>query len=269
MKTVCVIVAAALLLAGCGKPQEDTSPVADGPAEQPAAAAPAVADYAAAVANPARSATDRERDAGRKPAEVLEFFGIQPGMRVLDVFSGGGYYSEILAYVVGPDGSISAHNNEAYAQYVGQEMMTRYGGDRLPNVDVLMAENNELALEADTYDAALLILSFHDIFYVDPDNGWPQIDGGAFLAEIHKGLKPGGIVGIVDHSAAAGAARETGNTLHRIDPAIVIADMEAAGFVLDAQSEILRNSDDDHSMNMADPQVRGRTDRFVMRFSKP
>jgi len=114
-----------------------------------------------------------------------------------------------------------------------------------------------------------LILSFHDIFYVDEDNGWPKIDGPAFLAELYKGLKPGGVLGVVDHFAEPGSPRETGGTLHRIDPAIVVEDIEAAGFVLEETSDVLRNFDDDHSLNMADPAIRGQTDRFVMRFRKP
>jgi predicted methyltransferase len=221
------------------------------------------------VSKPQRSDGDRERDAGRKPSEVLEFFDIQPGMKVLDLFSGGGYYSEILSYVVGPEGSVTAHSNEAYAQYVGEEVLTRYAGDRLPNVKMLMAENNELSLTENSFDAIILILTFHDIFYVDANSGWAKIDGPKLLAELFKGVKPGGVVGIVDHYAAAGASRETGNTLHRVDPAIVIEDMEAAGFVADGKSEILRNADDDYAKNMADPTVRGKTDRFVMRFVKP
>jgi predicted methyltransferase len=260
-----------IFLTACGQGESTES----GPDEatEPAAVTQAAIDesaiYATAVNSDARSDADRARDAGRKPGEVLAFFDIKPGMRVLDMFAGGGYYSELLSYVVGESGSVSAHSNEAYAQYVAEETMTRYGGDRLPNVQTLMAENNELSLGESEYDAVLLVLSFHDIFYVDPKNGWPKIDGPALLAELHKGLKPGGVIGIVDHYAEAGSARETGGTLHRIDPNIVVADMEAAGFVAAGKSEALRNMDDDYSMNMADPAVRGKTDRFVMKFRKP
>jgi predicted methyltransferase len=96
-----------------------------------------------------------------------------------------------------------------------------------------------------------------------------MIDGPVFLAELKKGLKPGGIVGVIDHSAEAGAGSETGSTVHRIDPAIVIADMQAAGFELEAGSDLLRNPDDDLSKVVFAPEVRGRTDRFVLRFRKP
>lgn len=225
--------------------------------------------YEQAVRHPGRSAADRGRDADRKPAAVLEFFGIRPGMTVLDMYSGGGYYTELLSYLVGSEGRVIAHTNEAYTRFVGEEATERYANDRLHNVDVLIAENNELDLPSGRFDAVMLILAYHDIYYVAPDSGWPRIDGAAFIGELREALKPGGLLAVVDHYAAAGAPAETGNTLHRIDPAIVIADLEAAGFVLEAQSDVLRNTDDDHSLYMADPSVRGKTDRFVMRFRKP
>ena len=256
-------VSLALMLTACGPESPHTvvdeheSHSADG------------AIYADAVTNPARNDADRERDAGRKPAQVLDFMRIEPGMTILDLFSGGGYYSEILSYVVGENGSVVSHSNEAYLTFVGDEFNARHADGRLPNVEVLMAENNELELSADQFDAILLILAYHDIFYVAPQQGWPKIDGEKLLAELFKGLKPGGIVGIVDHFAEAGAPRETGGTVHRIDPGIVIADMQAAGFTLDAKSDVLRNMNDDYSKIVFDPELRGKTDRFVLRFVKP
>ncbi len=225
--------------------------------------------YIDAVAQPRRTDADRARDAGRKPADVLEFFGIAPGMDVLDMFSGGGYYTEMLANIVGPDGSVIAHSNQAYAQFVGEEATNRYANGRLPNVEILMAENDALKMPDATFDAVMMILAYHDIYYVDPDNGWPKIDGPALIDEIFEALRPGGILAIVDHYAAAGSSRDSGNTLHRIDPQIVIEELESAGFVLEDQSDLLRNMDDDHSVNMGAPEIRGKTDRFVMRFRKP
>jgi len=224
--------------------------------------------YEAAVAMTDRPAADRARDATRKPAEVLAFAGIEPGMTVLDMFSGGGYYTELLSYVVGPDGRVIAHSNEAYKQYVGDEFEQRYGDDRLPNVEILMAENNELSLDPESLDAIMLVLSFHDLYYADPENGWPKIDVAAFLAELHQALRPDGRMIVIDHYAAAGAPSETGGTVHRIDPAIVVATMTEAGFELDARSDLLRNPDDDYEKVVFDPAVRGKTDRFTMRFRK-
>ena len=144
-----------------------------------------------------------------------------------------------------------------------------FGSGRLTNVEVLMAENNELELQANSFDAIMLVLSYHDLYHADPENGWEKIDQQAFLAELHKGLKPGGIIGVIDHHAEAGAPPETGDTLHRIDPAIVMAGMEAAGFDFEKQSDILRNPDDDLSKTVFAPELRGKTDRFLMRFRKP
>ena len=225
--------------------------------------------YAAAVASTSRPEADLARDAGRKPADVLEFFGIAPGMSVLDLFSGGGYYAEILSHVVGPDGHIVAHSNLAYLNFVGDEFKARHADNRLANVDVLMAENNELKLDANQFDAILMVLSYHDTYWVDPENGWPKINVPQLHAELFDSLKPGGTLGLIDHYADAGSPRETGGTLHRIDPGIVIPELEQAGFVLEAKSDLLRNMEDDHSLGVFDPSVRGKTDRFVLRFKKP
>jgi len=260
-----------LSLGACGQ-HADEEHVAEEDTATPAAEEVAVAAtsiYADAVAHEARPEADRGRDAGRKPAEVLEFFGITPGMTVLDMFSGGGYYTEILSYAVGENGRVIAQSNEAYLQFVGDEFEERYLGGRLTNAQVLMAENNELELEADSLDAVMLVLSFHDLFYTAPDNGWPAIDVPAFLAELHSGLRTGGIVGIIDHYAADGAPSDTGGTTHRIDPAIVVAAMTDAGFELDGQSDLLRNPEDDYEKVVFDPELRGKTDRFLMRFRKP
>jgi predicted methyltransferase len=222
--------------------------------------------YELAVASSARPDGDRARDASRKPAEVLEFLAIKPGMTVLDMFTGSGYYAEIIASVVGSEGRVIAQSNQAYLGFVGDAFEQRFGSDRLTNIKVLMAENNELALAADSLDVIMLVLSFHDLYLADPDNGWARIDVPRFLAELKKGLKPGGTVGIIDHYAETGASSESGNTVHRIDPAIVIAAMQAADFELVARSDLLRNPDDDLSKIVFDPEVRGKTDRFLLRF---
>ncbi len=225
--------------------------------------------YQDAVAHPNRRSADHDRDASRKPAEVLAFFGIEPGMTVLDLFSGGGYYSELISIVVGPEGRVVAHSNAAYLGFVGDEFEERYADGRLANVEVLMAENNELELPTGEFDAVTLMLSYHDFFYVDAENGWPKIDGPKLLAEIYKSMKPGAVLGVVDHFAEAGSPRETGNSVHRIDPGIVISELEIAGFVLDGTSDVLRNMDDDYSKSVFDSKLRGKTDRFVLRFRKP
>lgn len=250
-----------LVLAACGQPPSEAP-------EQTAQTETADSIYTLAVASDQRPEADRARDARRKPAEVLQFLGIDRGMTVLDMFSGGGYYTEILARVVGDEGHVIAHSNKAYLNFVGEEFEKRYLDGRLSNTEILMAENNELSLEPESLDAVMLVLSFHDLFYADAENGWPEFDVEAFLAELHQGLRAGGIVGIIDHSAAAGSPSDTGGTTHRIDAAIVIDAMTAAGFMLDGQSDILRNADDDYDKSVFEPELRGKTDRFVMRFVK-
>ena len=153
--------------------------------------------------------------------------------------------------------------------FVEEEFTARHAENRLANVSILMAENNELELESGMYDAMLMSLNYHDIYWVGLEYGWEKIDGPKLLAELFDGLKPGGILGIIDHYAEAGSPRETGGTLHRIDPSIVIAELEAAGFELVAKSDLLRNMDDDHSRSVFDTSIRGKTDRFVLRFTKP
>jgi predicted methyltransferase len=223
----------------------------------------------AAAGNPARLANDRIVDARRKGDEVLKFLQIRPAMTVLDLFSGGGYYSELLSFIVGPRGVVVAHNNTPYLDFAKKELELRYTPGRLANVQRLLAENNELVLTADRFDAVLMVDAYHDIYYVDEASGWKKIDGPKLLAEIFKALKPGGILGVIDHVAAAGAPAETGGTLHRIDPELLKKEITAAGFVFEATSDILRNPQDDHTKPIFDASIRGRTDQAILKFRKP
>ena len=229
----------------------------------------AVTSTAAAVAHPDRLGEDRDADRQRKPDQVLEFFGIGPGMKVLEMFAGGGYYTELLSYVVGPEGGVVAHNNTPYLKWAKSTLDKRFTPGRLDNVERLTAENNELDLPANSFDAALLILAYHDVYYVDENSGWFRINGPAMLAEIYDALQSGAVVGVVDHAAMAGSPAETGNTLHRIDPELLRKDFEAAGFAFEADSQILRNPEDDLGKPVFAPEVRGKTDRFVYRFRRP
>jgi len=263
MKTVLALSTFALFIAGCGQQSGDPGPVASDSAE------PDVSIYAAAIDSATRPEEDRASDAGRQPAAVLEFFGVQPGNVVLEMWAGGGYYTDLLAHVVGENGKVVAHANTPLLNFAGEAHTKRHADSRLPNTAILVAENNELALEADSFDVATIILNYHDLYWSSEEYGWDQIDIPAFHAELFKGIRPGGILGIVDHQAASGSPGETGTTLHRIDSAIVIAELTAAGFVLDGESDALRNAEDDHSKGVFDPEIRGKTDRYVLRFRKP
>ena len=220
-----------------------------------------------AVANPDRPPADVQRDADRKPTEVLSFFEIAPGMTVLDVFAGGGYYSEILDSVVGNKGKVLTHNNQAYLDFVGEELNQRFSGERLNNVERITAEANALELEDNSLDATLMILAYHDFFYTSEQFGWLKVDETAFLDMLCRAMKPGAVLGVVDHVADHGGnVSEVAESLHRVDPQQVISDMTGSCFDLEAKSNMLRNTTDDHSQPAIKPELRGKTDRFVYRF---
>ena len=228
------------------------------------------AAIAAAIASPDRPADDREQDARRKPAELLGFAGVTPGMHVLDAFSAGGYYTELLSRVVGPTGEVIAYNNGAYARFAAKGIETRYANGRLPNVRQVTEEVDNLALPPDSLDLALFVMSYHDLYWRPADGSWPETDPMQLLTALHGAIKPGGVVVVQDHVASPGGdAIETVDKLHRIDPALVRRDFEAAGFVFDGESRMLAHPGDDHTKLVFDPSIRGATDQFVYRFRKP
>ena len=222
-----------------------------------------------AVASAGRSDADRGRDKTSEPVAVLSFFGLKPGMRVLDLLSAGGYYSEILSYAVGPEGEVIAHTNDIYEKYHGEEISRRYQDDRLPNVERLISNPPDLELPIGTVDIVLMVMIYHDIYYVSESNPkHPKIDRDRFFAQIHRCLKPDGILAIVDHAARPGTGKAPAQDLHRIDEEFARKDIESAGFVFDGESRILRNPDDDRTMLVFDERIRRETDRFVYRFVK-
>lgn len=221
------------------------------------------------LTNKDRTQEDKEADKRRNPAEFITFLDIKPGMKVLDVFSGTGYYTEIAAAAVGPEGSVDAHNNQAYVTFIGEEKLSeRYRDNRLPNVTQINQEANELTLETAKYDRVLLILSFHDLFYIDDKNGWPEIDAPTFMSRLKAAMKEDAVVGIIDHNAVVGAPISTAQTLHRIDGEIIKNKMREWGFSLASESMHLRNVEDNKALPMWDPSVRGKTDRVVYKFKK-
>ncbi len=239
----------------------------------PAAAAERAAATAAidaAIASRDRPAADRDEDGRRRPAELLAFLGVEPGMRVLDVFAAGGYYTELLARVVGVKGQVIAYNNPPYAKFASERIEARYAGDRLSNVRQLTAPIDALGLAPDSLDAALFVMSYHDLYWRPEDGSWPATDPAVLLAELRSALRPGAVVVVQDHVAAAGLdPTDSVGRLHRIDPAVVRRDFAAAGFEFDAASGMLEHPQDDHSLQVFDPAIRGRTDQFVFRFRNP
>ena len=257
------------LAAGCGQKSaeqaEATAPAA--PPVAPQTDAPAA--IAAAIASTGRLMGDTDEDARRHPQEVLEFLGVEPGMRVLDFGAGGGYYTELLSRVVGADGTVVAYNDGLYTKLFGPRLNERLNGGRLANVKPLVAEANDITLEPGELDAALFVMSYHDLFH-RPEGAAAAVDVPKVVAKVFGALKAGGIVLVQDHAANAGSeVVEAANSLHRIDPEAVKSGFTAAGFTFDGASAVFANPADDHSKMVFDPAIRGSTDRLMFRFRKP
>jgi predicted methyltransferase len=226
------------------------------------------ADVAAAVSASGRPADAVELDQSRKPAEVLRFLGLEAGDRALDLFAGSGYYTEIMARAVGPKGLALAWNPANFSNDKSRSAWAELK-TRVPNSGIFVTPANAVSLPSDGFDFVLLHMVYHDTYWQSEKYSFPRMDPAAFLKTVYETTKPGGIVGVIDHVGPAGETRDVVEKLHRIDPAKVRADFEAAGFVFDGASDLLRTSDDDHSKNVFDPAIRGKTDRFVYRFKKP
>jgi predicted methyltransferase len=221
----------------------------------------------AAVANPQRPTEDLAKDPNRKPAEVLSFFNIKPGMTVLDLFSGGGYYTEMLNSVVGKDGKVIAHTNEAYIPFSGEIYKKRYLDGRLAQTETIIAEADDLELAKNSLDAAILVLTWHDFLFVDAENGWRAIDEDLLVSKLCGAIKPGGTLGLIDHVANSGGDPEqVAKTIHRVDPQVVRDFFGKSCFTLEAEAGFLANADDDHTLTPFDKSIRGKTDRLVFRF---
>jgi len=222
---------------------------------------------AAAVANPKRPAEDIENDSSRKPAQVLSFFEIKPGMTVLDLFSGSGYYTEILNSIVGEEGHVIAHTNEAYIPFSGESYQKRYTNGRLAQTSTIIAEADDLELEENSLDAALLVLTWHDFLFADKENGWNSIDESLLLNKLCKAMKPGAVLGLIDHVANSGGdPAHVAETLHRIDPQIVKDAFAKSCFTLKGEAGFLGNDGDDHTLAVFEKSIRGNSDRFVLKF---
>jgi len=222
----------------------------------------------AAIANPARTDADRERDARDQPAIILALLDLQPGDAVVDVFAGGGYYSELMAGVVGEQGKVVLQNNYGYAKWVDKYLQERYIDNQVPPIEVLRSEVPDMQLAPDSFDAAIMIMSYHDLYYYDPERGFERADVPAFFAQLHTALKSGGKLLLVDHVAPDGSGNSLTQEIHRIEPAFARADIESNGFSLVATSDVLRNPDDPRTANVFTKDIRGKTDRFVMLFEK-
>ena len=219
----------------------------------------------AATAADSRPAEDRARDTARHAADTLAFSGVQPGWKVADMIIGGGYFTRLFSEVVGPEGSVVAWQP---AEFIG--FQASYGED-LTRIDE--ERDNVSAIRSPIgapefpqgLDLVFTAQNYHDLhlkpFAADTAS---NVNAAVFAA-----LKPGGAYVIVDHAALPGAGLEVAEGLHRIDIADVKREVEAAGFVLEAESPVLANPADPHTASVFDPSIRGKTDQFMLRFRKP
>jgi predicted methyltransferase len=234
---------------------------------QPAWAAPA--NVAAAVAAPGRDAENVKLDASRKPAAMLSFLGLQRGAHVIDMFGGNRYWSEIIAPAVGPKGKVLVWEPTQFYDAEGKKTFAEFAA-KTPNVSIVSTPFEAPQLPKDFADFLLINLNYHDVYWQSDKYGVKTMDPAAFLKTVYAAVKPGGTVGVIDHVAAPGGdTRAVVEKYHRIDPAVVRADFERAGFKFDGESDLLRNPADDHSKLVFDPAIRGKTDRFIYRFRKP
>ncbi|HEU4651490.1 MAG TPA: methyltransferase [Croceibacterium sp.] len=216
---------------------------------------------AAAVADSGRPEADRARDAARKPAEIVAFAGVRPGDKVAEFLPGGGYYTRILSKTVGPQGHVYVLVPAGFAQRPGGLDALNTLATELGNVTVVAADLTNFTLP-EPVDLAWTSENYHDM-HNGPTPSFAGINEATFRA-----LKPGGIYFIEDHAAVAGTGTTVTSTLHRIDPAAVIEELMAAGFTLDAQSDVLANPADPKTAGVRDPSIQGETEKFAMRFRK-
>ncbi len=230
-----------------------------------AMAADVPANIAAAIANPARPEAQRERDAARHPGELLAFAGVNPGDKVADFMMGGGYFTRIFSGAVGATGKVYAFQAAEFISFMAdyatwQDETVGFA----PNIVPVRTSLAGFSF-AEPLDLIFTAQNYHDLHL---GSATPEqitaINGQLFAA-----LKPGGVLLVIDHYAADGSGDRDSNKLHRIDIAMVKAELTAVGFVLEAESDILRNPADPRTVNVFDPAMRGKTDQFVLKFRKP
>ena len=221
-------------------------------------------DYAAVLADSDRPEADTTRDAARKTAETLAFAEVEPGQTIGDMIIGGGYFTRVFASAVGDDGSVVAWQPAEFIAFQASYGEAVTAADAMDNVTGIRSPIGAPEFPAGM-DLIFTAQNYHDLHLRPfPEDTAAKVNEAVFAA-----LKPGGLYGIIDHYAPAGAGIGVAHTLHRIDIADVKREVEAAGFVLDGESDILLNAEDPLTANVFDPSIRGQTSQFMLRFRKP
>jgi predicted methyltransferase len=242
--------------------------------EAPAAAAPeySAAQYAAALDDASRPAADKERDAMRKPGELLAFAQIDQGDKVGDYIMGGGYITRLLAVAVGPEGSVYAFQPDEFIAF-RPDYATEQDAAVAPYAAAGGSHGAVTALRGpiaappfpEQLDTIITVMNFHDLFIGPmPPGTAPNAAKALFDA-----LKPGGSLIVVDHLAEDGTGAATADTLHRMDADLALNTLTAAGFVLEQESDMYARPADPRTANVFDDTIRGQTDQFVWRLRKP
>jgi predicted methyltransferase len=215
----------------------------------------------AALAAPDRPAENKARDAARKPIETVQFFGIETGDTTLDLVAVGGWFTEVLSAAVGPTGRVYSQNPPFLVQADAEKALL----DRLGNAEAVHVLLSEANIEG-KIDVAVTAMNLHDVY--NGYNGQPGSEAAAvdFLKSVYATLKPGGVLGVIDHVGIEG---QDNATLHRMLPQQARDAILKAGFTIEAESSLLANPADDHTKHVFEPSVRGSTDQFVFRARKP
>jgi len=205
-----------------------------------------------------------------KLAELIRFSRVDAGATVIDVYPGGGDWTRLFSDIVGPEGRVYSFVPAEVAHFKNDPvglMQTLAKEPGRENVEVMSADLAAMPPAARPADVLWLHLFYHDLH-----TALMQAKGATaaqFNRTVYERLKPGGYYVIVDHATTAGAGMSNAQSLHRIDPATVREEVQAAGFVLDAESTVLANKHDPHSSKVFDTSIKGQTDRFAYRFVKP
>jgi predicted methyltransferase len=223
------------------------------------------ATVTAAINDPARPADDKQLDAERKPAEMLALAHVKPGMRVMDLIPGHGYFTRLFAKAVGPKGYVYAFQPAEFDGFLkGKPAPVRAVAAEYPNVSVIQASANTLTAP-ESLDLVWTSQNYHDLH----DSFAKPADLALINKAVFNALKRGGLYVVLDHAAEKGSGLRDTETLHRIDEASVKQEVLAAGFKLASESNTLRNPADTHTLKVFDPAIRHKTDQFILVFRKP
>jgi len=234
----------------------------------PAISAP-VSTVAAALKAADRRPENVKLDESRKPAEVLAFAGLKPGMHVIDLFGANAYWAEIMAPAVGPRGHDTIWEPTQFYSDKTKTAFEAFAASH-PNVSIKVSPFEAPDLPKNYADFVILNDNYHDTYWQSDKYKIPQMDPNAFLKAVYSSMRPGAVIAVIDHIANKNDdTRATVEKYHRIDPDVVKADFKRAGFTFVKSGDMLRNPADDHNLLVFDPSIRGKTDRFVFIFKKP